>query len=252
MGRRPLALIFILSVLSLGFVFPAAGNSSRSAFALERGERAFAECVTCHTLSTNGKHGAGPNLYGIFGRKIASAPGFSYSESLLALDGLWDEDTLNRYIARPKFIAPDNIMAYPGLQSPHARADLISWFKTKPEFYESDLLTQVERSTSARWQSLSRSCKTCHSVTKGARSKIGPNLWGIIGREFASVPDFSYSNDLASRRGVWTAEALNKFFTETRKANQGTHFAFRALKSQSDRAEVIAWLSSLREQEFEK
>ena len=65
-----------------------------AAYAGEPGARLFRACVACHTLAPDQGNRAGPSLHGIFGRRIASLPGYNYSEALKHLDIVWTPDTL--------------------------------------------------------------------------------------------------------------------------------------------------------------
>lgn len=65
-----------------------------AAFAGDRGAEVFRACVACHTLSPDEGPRAGPTLSGIFGRRIASAPGYRFSEPLKRLDIVWDARTI--------------------------------------------------------------------------------------------------------------------------------------------------------------
>jgi cytochrome c len=65
-----------------------------AAYAGEPGARLFRACAACHTLALDQDNRAGPSLHGIFGRKIASLPGYNYSEALKHLDIVWTPETL--------------------------------------------------------------------------------------------------------------------------------------------------------------
>ena len=65
-----------------------------AAYAGEPGAQVFRACVACHTLSPDQGARAGPSLHGIFGRRIASLPGYNYSEALKHLDIVWTPETL--------------------------------------------------------------------------------------------------------------------------------------------------------------
>ena len=65
-----------------------------AAYAGETGAQVFRACVACHTLAPNQGNRAGPSLHGIFGRRIASLPGYNYSEALKHLDIVWTPETL--------------------------------------------------------------------------------------------------------------------------------------------------------------
>lgn len=210
---------------------------------LKKGETAFRHCAGCHTIEKDGDHLLGPNLYGIFGRKIASAKNLHYSDQLSAVTGVWNQNRLNRYIARPKLAVPGNNMPFPGITSPHLRADLIAWLRSNPE-----RLTAPRHQTDAVYGArLAAACAACHSFGKGDANQIGPNLWGVIGRPIAGVGTYDYSERLMRRNGIWTPANLETFFTEKKEFDQGSHMAFRRLTRVEDRRGIIAWLSTLRD-----
>jgi cytochrome c len=60
----------------------------------ERGAELFQACAACHTLTPDGGNRAGPSLHGVFGRRIATAPGYNYSEALKRLDIVWNAETI--------------------------------------------------------------------------------------------------------------------------------------------------------------
>jgi cytochrome c len=89
-------------------------------------------------------------------------------------------------------------------------------------------------------------CATCHSFNKGEPAKVGPNLYGIIGSKHAHMAGFSYSSGMqAMADKPWTFDALNEFLFNPRNAVAGTKMSYAGIKSDSDRANVIAWLRSL-------
>lgn len=243
-------------VLLLMFSATAISEDAARRTLEDRGRAAFARCAGCHTIEEGAGHLIGPNLHGIFGRKIAGSVDYSYSVGLRARTGIWDEDALNRYIARPKLAAPGNNMAFPGMTSPHARRDLIEWLKTNPSHAgnpETDdfqaLLAQNEVMHGAE---LARACMVCHTVTENAGNGIAPNLWEVIGRPIASVPDFNYSERIMRREGTWTPQALNSFFLESKAFDQGSHRAFQSLARPADRAALISWLKTLQQEGTQK
>lgn len=84
-----------------------------------------AHCAACHSLDYNG---AGPAHRGLFGRAAAQAPGFAYSDALKASRQVWNEESLDRWLADPEKFAPGQRM---GLSVPDAkeRSDLIAYLK---------------------------------------------------------------------------------------------------------------------------
>ena len=87
-----------------------------------------------------------------------------------------------------------------------------------------------------------RKCQACHTAVKGAGNRVGPNLYGVVGRPVASEAGFAYSTTLQGVGGDWTYEELNKFLTNPQADYPGTKMTFAGLKKPEDRANVIAYL----------
>jgi cytochrome c len=62
----------------------------------ERGAEVFQACAACHTLTPEGGNRAGPTLHGLFGRRIASLPGYNFSPALKGLDIVWTPETVSK------------------------------------------------------------------------------------------------------------------------------------------------------------
>ena len=90
-----------------------------------RGERFFARCAACHTITEGGPNGLGPNLWGAMGARIAARPDYSYSDALGAQDGRWDWETTARFLQNPRRFAPGTRMAFAGITNPQDRADVM-------------------------------------------------------------------------------------------------------------------------------
>ena len=91
-----------------------------------------------------------------------------------------------------------------------------------------------------------RACAACHSAEKGAASKAGPNLYGVLGRALGAVGDFGgYSDAIKSKGGEWSYEALAEFLHAPRGYLPGTRMVFNGVSDNATLADLIAYLRSL-------
>ena len=90
-----------------------------------------------------------------------------------------------------------------------------------------------------------KQCFTCHTVDKGGANKIGPNLWGVVGRKKASHAGFSYSSGMQAKGGDWVVEDINHMIVKPTAFVKGTKMAFAGLPKEQERADVIAYLKTL-------
>lgn len=88
-----------------------------------------------------------------------------------------------------------------------------------------------------------RQCATCHTVNKGGANGAGPNLYGIVGRNHAATPGFNYSAAMKGKASEpWTLEAIYAFITNPRAALPGTTMSFAGIRSEQQRADLMAYL----------
>src|SRR5215510_12953168 len=96
-----------------------------------------------------------------------------------------------------------------------------------------------------RGQAATRPCETCHTFDKGGQNRIGPNLWGVVGRDRASEQGFNYSAAMKAKGGKWSFEELDKFLTNPRRDIPGTAMTFAGIERGRQRADVIDYLRTL-------
>ncbi len=88
-----------------------------------------------------------------------------------------------------------------------------------------------------------KKCAACHSIDEGGKNKIGPALWGVLGRQAGSLPDYKYSKAMAAYGKKWSFEEMNGFLIKPKDWITGTKMSYAGLKSEKDRAAVILFMN---------
>jgi cytochrome c len=94
---------------------------------------------------------------------------------------------------------------------------------------------------------LAKVCLQCHTFAKGEPNKIGPNLFGVMEENIASVPGYQFSPALAADKDKkWDPDELNIWLFKPQEFAKGTKMTFPGLPKVQDRADVIDYLESLK------
>ena len=88
-----------------------------------------------------------------------------------------------------------------------------------------------------------KKCAACHSITEGGANKIGPALWGVLGKPAGSVPGYKYSKAMAAHGKNWSFEEMNGFLIKPKDWIKGTKMSFAGLKKPEERAAVILYMN---------
>jgi cytochrome c len=96
----------------------------------------------------------------------------------------------------------------------------------------------------SRGENSAKKCAACHTFGKGEPNRVGPNLWGIVGRPKHSEPGFNYSAAMKSQQGNWTPEDLDTYLTNPRGMVPGTNMSFAGIPRGKERADLITFLNT--------
>ena len=114
----------------LGNVVMGAPEDPLAAFAGDPGAEVFRACIACHTLNANAGVRAGPTLAGVFGRKIATLPGYNFSDALKKLDIVWTPETVSKlFEVGPMAYTPGTKMPEQQIGSADDRAALMKFLE---------------------------------------------------------------------------------------------------------------------------
>ena len=107
-----------------------------------------------------------------------------------------------------------------------------------------DIKTFLALGTIEHGQKVFKKCSACHVVAKGGKNKIGPVLYGVLGKKSASITDYKYSKALIAHGKIWSFAEMNSYLIKPNAHIKGTKMAFAGLKKEKDRASVILYMNS--------
>lgn len=96
----------------------------------------------------------------------------------------------------------------------------------------------------AKGEAQFKKCTSCHNVAKGGANGIGPNLWGVVGRDVGKHPGYAYSDAVAGHGGKWDWDAISHWLTNPKTYIAGNKMAFGGIGKPEDRADLIAYLNT--------
>ncbi|RZO49342.1 MAG: cytochrome c family protein [Candidatus Pelagibacterales bacterium] len=88
-----------------------------------------------------------------------------------------------------------------------------------------------------------KKCAACHSISQGGGNKIGPALWGVLGRKAGSISDYKYSKAMVAYAKPWSFEEMDGFLIKPKDWIKGTKMSYAGIKNAKDRAAVILYMN---------
>ena len=90
-----------------------------------------------------------------------------------------------------------------------------------------------------------KACQACHSGDKGGANKVGPALWGVVGRKTGAHEGFAYSETMKAKGGEWTYDRLAGFLNSPKAYVPGTKMVYNGITDPEKLAELLAYLGTL-------
>lgn len=208
-----------------------------------KGKKLAKKCTACHTLNEGGKNRLGPNLYGIINQPAGKVAGYKYSKAMKESGLVWDPATFTDFIAKPKKVIKRTKMSYAGLKKATQRADLLAYFET---LTSGDGTKRAAGHVGDGKKVAAKHCIVCHTFEKGGKVVFGPNLFDMAGKPAAAIAGFNYSDALVNSGLTWTDKNLVGFLANPEQFLPGTTARFPGLKSAQDKADILAYMKSLK------
>ena len=105
--------------------------------------------------------------------------------------------------------------------------------------------TAMAAGDAAKGAKVFKKCKACHSI-KAGKKKVGPSMFGVVGRKAGTAKGYRFSKAMKSSGLTWDDATLDKFLKKPRKLIKKTKMSFGGLKKEKQRADVIAYLKTLK------
>ena len=107
-----------------------------------------------------------------------------------------------------------------------------------------EIMELLASASAADGKKVFKKCAACHSITKGGGNKIGPALWGVLGRQAGLISNYKYSKAMAAHGKSWSFEEMNGFLIKPKDWIKGTKMTFMGLKKETERAAVILYMNN--------
>ena len=114
---------------------------------------------------------------------------------------------------------------------------------TSSNIVSGDIMALLASANVADGKKVFKKCTACHNIAKGKGNKIGPALFGVLGRQAGSLADYKYSKAMVAHGKPWSFEEMNGFLKKPKDWIKGTKMAFVGLKNEKERAAIIFYMN---------
>jgi cytochrome c len=108
-----------------------------------------------------------------------------------------------------------------------------------------DGLKKVAASNVEAGKDVFKKCAACHTVTKGGENKVGPALWGVMGRKLGSHAGFAYSDAVKAKGGDWGYQTFAQYIWDPKGAIPGNKMAFAGVQDTQDLVDLMAYMRTI-------
>src|SRR5262249_13727830 len=105
------------------------------------------------------------------------------------------------------------------------------------------VLGLIAKADAGKGENIAKKCQTCHSFDAAGTNKVGPGLYGVVGRMAGTHEGFAYSDAMKNHGKPWTFAELNLFIAHPRQHAPGTKMSSPGLPNVQDRADLSAFLA---------
>ena len=117
--------------------------------------------------------------------------------------------------------------------------------KAAEPFDAKQVLALLSKASADGGKDTFKRCLQCHTPEKGGPNRVGPNLWGVVGRKPGSHSGFPYSDAMKNHKSDWTWQELAAYLHDPRAAIPGNKMAFAGIKDNAELADLLAYLRTL-------
>lgn len=129
------------------------------------------------------------------------------------------------------------------IESSTTVASTTSAEKNSENLGSEDIMALFASTNASDGAKIFKKCAACHSIASGGANKIGPALWGVLGRKAGSISEYKYSKAMLAYGRPWTFEEMNGFLIKPKDWVKGTKMSFAGLKKAKERAAVILYMN---------